>query len=424
MNPARLPIPPLRLSLTRYFAVVYEIVRFRSLAGYSIFTQFCIDISFARRDFIHVGRRRKAWLPGGDGKLKRRGKNLSGFYVLWHEYVGDGRRISHSKHFLSVSAARTWVRQYNAKLDLGAIAEIAAVPYVDAVEEFLAGCSTLSHGTMVQYASALGMFRVMVEDRDVHEVTGSDIDRFVTWRLAESTEATTAKHVRALRRFFRWALKRGMTLHNPLEQATALPSDRVVREKPVLTEDDIGRLIAALDTEDRKLGVQLAVTTGLDRSVIANLRASQVDVPERCIRVQRPKTRRRRPETLVVPLHRDIVPALADKIAGRQPGEPLLRGLARQESHEDWWKLAVQKAGLDGLRFADLRAVAASRMQRAVSLVDTQRLLGHSSPELTARHYTVVNPDVQQRLDTLPLPGGQKSRPAKRSKSASAGQRG
>ena len=58
-----------------------------------------------------MGRRRKAWLPGGDGKLKRRGKTMPGYYVLWHEYVGDGRRICHSKHFLSIGAARTWVRR-------------------------------------------------------------------------------------------------------------------------------------------------------------------------------------------------------------------------------------------------------------------------------------------------------------------------
>jgi len=80
-------------------------------------------------------------------------------------------------------------------------------------------------------------------------------------------------------------------------------------------------------------------------------------------------------------------------------------GLSRQNDHKDWWKRAVQKVDLSHLRFVDLRSVAASRMQRVVSLVDTQRILGHSSPEITASHYTAVSPDVQQRLDTLPLPG-------------------
>lgn len=343
---------------------------------------------------------------------------------MWNEYASNGRRTYRSKHFETASVARRWVKQFNGRMDLGALGAIDATPYPKAIEEFLARCSTLSYGTTVQYSSALGMFRALVEDRNVHEIHGGDIDRFINWRLKESSEATVAKHIRALRRFFRWCLKRGMTDNIPLEQATALPSDRSVRPKPVITDKDLERLVLNLDTEDRKLAVQLAITTGLDRGVITRLSASQVNLEEACIRVQRPKTRRRRPETLVVPLHHGILPALVSRIAQRKPTEPLLVGLARQEKSEDWWRLAVKKAGLDGLRFADLRAVAASRMQRAVSLVDTQRILGHSTPEPTARHYTVVNPDVRQRLDTLPLPGGQKSHKGKRSKSASGDQPG
>jgi len=371
-----------------------------------------------------MGRRRKAWLACGTGRLRQRGRLLPGYYALWNEYTGNGHRTYRSKHFTSPSAAREWVKQVNAKMDLGAIAEITPITFPAATEEFLAGCSTLSHGTTVQYSGALGMFRVIVEDKDVHRIDGSDIDRFINWRLKASSEATVAKHIRALRRFFRWCLKRGMTDRIALDQATALPSGRLVRPKPILSEKDLEKLISKLDTEDRKLAVQLAITTGLDRGVIAALRAEQIDLDDGCIRVQRPKTRRRRPETLVVPLHRGILPALASRIGERKPGEPLLAGLTRQERSEDWWKIAVGKAGFEELRFADLRAVAASRMQRAVSLVDTQRILGHSSPELTARHYTVSNPDVRQRLDKLPLPGAQKPRTAKRSKFSSVGRRG
>ena len=369
-----------------------------------------------------MGRRRKAWLTGGIGRLRQRGKTLPGYYAMWNEYAANGRRTYHSKHFTTASVARTWVKQFNAKMDLGAIAEITPVSFPTATEEFLAGCSTLSHGTTVQYSGALGMFRVIVEDKGVHEIDGADIDRFINWRLKASSEATVAKHVRALRRFFRWCMKRGMTLRVPLDQATALPSNRSVRPKPVLAEKDLDRLISRLDTDDRKLAVQLAITTGLDRGVISGLTAAQVDLEGACIRVQRPKTRRRRPEMLVVPLHRGILPELAGRIARRKPEEPLLGGLTRQERSEDWWRIAVEKVGLEGLRFADLRAVAASRMQRAVSLVETQRILGHSSPEVTARHYTVPNPDVRQRLDKLPLPGAQRSRKVKKSKSSSGGQ--
>lgn len=59
---------------------------------------------------------------------------------MLNEYIGNGRRICHSKHFLTVTAARAWVNQLNANPDLGAIEEVAAVPYPEAVQEFFTGC--------------------------------------------------------------------------------------------------------------------------------------------------------------------------------------------------------------------------------------------------------------------------------------------
>ncbi|MCP4250897.1 MAG: hypothetical protein GY778_27990 [bacterium] len=239
----------------------------RRQSAYAILTQYLLDKHYFHADSTGVGRRRKAWLVGGNGKLRQRGRTLPGYYAMWNEYAANGRRTYRSKHFKTASVVRKWVKQFNARMDLGAIGEIDPVPYPTAIEEFLAGCSTLSHGTTVQYSGALGVFRVVVEDRNVHEIHGRDIDRFINWRLKESSEATVAKHIRGLRRFFRWCLKRGMTDHIPLDQATALPSDRSVRPKPVLTEKDLDRLVSKLDTEDRKLAVQLAVTTGLDRGM-------------------------------------------------------------------------------------------------------------------------------------------------------------
>ena len=249
-----------------------------------------------------MGRRRKAWLPRGNGRLQQRGRVLPGYYVLWNDYTPDGRRIRRSKNFLTSKAAREWFKQRNAREDLNAIGDVIPTPYPEAIREFLTGCTTLSRDTKIQYTSTLSMFRVIVEDKLVHDINGSDIDKFIAWRMKQSSEATVAKHVRNLRRFFNWSITRSLTDQNPLKQATSLPTDKTVREKPYITEEQLDKLIHALDSQDRKLAAQLAATTGLDRSVVVNLTAQQVDLVQRCIRIQRPKTRRRRPETLIIPL--------------------------------------------------------------------------------------------------------------------------
>jgi len=58
-----------------------------------------------------------------------------------------------------------------------------------------------------------------------------------------------------------------------------------------------------------------------------------------------------------------------------------------------WWKAACEKAGLPTLRFGDLRKIAWARMQQKLPLA-----------QVTADHYTPLDPSVRRRLDELPLP--------------------
>ncbi|MBN2293312.1 MAG: tyrosine-type recombinase/integrase [Pirellulales bacterium] len=57
------------------------------------------------------------------------------------------------------------------------------------------------------------------------------------------------------------------------------------------------------------------------------------------------------------------------------------------------WRKICDKAGLSGLKFHDLQNTFASILaQNGVSTAVTQRLLEHSSPNLTNKIYTNVDP--------------------------------
>ena len=61
------------------------------------------------------------------------------------------------------------------------------------------------------------------------------------------------------------------------------------------------------------------------------------------------------------------------------------------------------KVGLEGFKFHDLRKTFGSVLaQNGVSTVVIQKLLEHSSPDLTNRVYTNVDPVLRRAIDTMP----------------------
>ena len=72
-------------------------------------------------------------------------------------------------------------------------------------------------------------------------------------------------------------------------------------------------------------------------------------------------------------------------------------------NHRIWWKIC-KTARLDDLKFHDLRKTFCSLLaQNGVSTAVTQRLLEHSSPRLTNKVYTNVDPVLLQAVEQLPV---------------------
>ncbi|MHC4337820.1 MAG: tyrosine-type recombinase/integrase [Planctomycetota bacterium] len=68
------------------------------------------------------------------------------------------------------------------------------------------------------------------------------------------------------------------------------------------------------------------------------------------------------------------------------------------------WKEVCNTIHLPNLKFHDLRKTLASVLaQRGVSTAVTQRLLEHSSPNLTNKVYTNVDPVLRHAVEQLPV---------------------
>jgi alpha-L-fucosidase len=75
----------------------------------------------------------------------------------------------------------------------------------------------------------------------------------------------------------------------------------------------------------------------------------------------------------------------------------------KAEPHKQWRKIC-QKAGLSDLKFHDLRKTFGSLLaQNGISTAVTQKLLEHTSPRLTNKVYTNVDPVLRQSVNQLPI---------------------
>jgi integrase len=101
------------------------------------------------------------------------------------------------------------------------------------------------------------------------------------------------------------------------------------------------------------------------------------------------------------PVPEEITTELSNYVATLPDGQQLL--FADRFSAKRWAKIRC-KAGLPDLKFHDQRKTFASLLaQRGVSTAVTQRLLEHSTPQLTNQVYTNVDPVLRQAINLLPV---------------------
>jgi site-specific recombinase XerD len=78
--------------------------------------------------------------------------------------------------------------------------------------------------------------------------------------------------------------------------------------------------------------------------------------------------------------------------------------LSTSKPYKTLWMRILYKLGLDDFKFHDLRKTFGSVLaQRGVSTAVIQKLLEHSSPDLTNKVYTNVDPILRHAVDQTPV---------------------
>lgn len=319
-------------------------------------------------------------------------KNVKGWWVGWYE---GGKRKA--KALPSKSLAEHFRHIKYTQLNADVFTSIVDLDWQQTVEEYrrFKQVEGLQEASIYEAILTLGHFKRLAGPRSSRSVTQNVLDQFILDRGREVEKNTLNKDIRNLKAFLNWAARNRFAVSGLEVKKVKVAQKPVVALSPQQVRD---LLTAASKYPTMRLRVLLAVTTGLRRGDIEAIRVGDIHFDRNTIATQNRKAGKAMAER---PIPEKIMTELSDYVATLPDGREKL--LIDRFSPKRWER--IRKAiGSADLRFHDLRRTFASLLaQRGVSTAVTQRLLEHSSPQLTNDVYTNVDPVLRQAVSQLPV---------------------
>ena len=321
-----------------------------------------------------------------------RRKNVKGWWCGWYE---NGRRKA--KALPTKALAEHFRHIKYTQLNSDVFTSVTDFDWRQIVEEYkrykrVAG---IEESSIYEVLLTLRHYERLVGPNSSKDITQQSLDTFVLKRSEEIKKNTLNKDIKNLHAFLKWAAKNRFVVPN-------LTVNKVkVTPKPVtsLSPQQVKQLIAtASKYPTLRLRVLLAVATGLRRGDIEAIRIGDIQFDRNTIATGNRKAKKVMPER---PVPEPIITELSNYVA-TLPDEQ--ERLFPDRFSPKRWEKVRRAMGLPKLQFHDLRKTFASLLaQRGVSTAVTQRLLEHSTPQLTNAVYTNVDPVLRQAIDRLPV---------------------
>ncbi|MDR0522516.1 MAG: site-specific integrase [Planctomycetaceae bacterium] len=281
-----------------------------------------------------------------------------------------------------------------------------------------AGC-TRKHLT-----GTLQKLSTILNDCGIELLSQLERGRFERWIAGEIQRKTRSartinSYLSAVKSFTVYAVESNLLSADPVKSIRKL-NEQVDRRKVrrALTEDEVRKL---LDTaaagiyrkkfyaDERHLIYRLMLGTGLRSTELSLLTPAQFDFVHNRLRISAAKTKNRKDD--ILPVRPALVLSVKEWIEknGIQPAERIFRYNAasiRRSLYADLKRAGIARETPDG-RSVDvhaLRRTFGTMLAKAgVPLTTVQRLMRHSTPELTAKLYIDVEPiDMLQAVSKLP----------------------
>jgi integrase len=326
---------------------------------------------------------RKVWI------YKR--KSVKGWWVGWYE---GGKRKA--KALPSKALAEHFCQIKYTQLNSDVFTGTVSVDWAQMLQEYrrdkqVAG---LVESSLYEQALTLSHFERLVGRCSSKQITQHSIDTFILDRGKEVKRSTLNKDISNLKAFVNWC-RGNRYLNGEIKLKLVKEDERPVRS---LSNTQIKQLLLASKPFPRlRMRILLALGTGLRRGDIDTWRVSDLDFETSYVTTKSTKTRKSmgsRP--LPIPIMAELKKYVSDLNTKQE------KIFNRPFSQHRWTQIR-EKLGLHDFKFHDLRKTFGSVLvQNGISTAVVQRLLEHSSPDLTNKVYTNVDPVLRHAVDQIP----------------------
>jgi integrase len=299
-----------------------------------------------------------------------------------------------TKTFTLKADAEAWARRQEVSIERGEIESggrsLKTFLLKDLLERYEAELTPLKRGAVSEACRIRTLKAATVARISLDKLTPSVLARHRDERLAVVSGPSVKRELAILQHCLEVARKDwGVPLpKNPMEAVRKPPSAKPRPRR--LTSEDAEKLVTGLlKTRNRLLGdvVRFAIATGMRRGEILSLRWANVDLQARTAHLPRTKNG----ESRTVPLS---AAALAILESRERPAESDVVFPTTGNAVRLAWERLKARAGVDDLRFHDLRHEAISRFfEHGLSMPEVSAISGHKDPRMLMR-YTHLRAEV------------------------------
>jgi integrase len=323
--------------------------------------------------------------------IRRRG-------ARWHVQVRRSGGHQATRSFLRRSDADRWARETEAAADRWAFgfdpAALKQFTLADLLDRYRNEITPLKRGQRreLQLLRAFGADSLAL--RKVGEVTASLIATYRDARLQQVAPATVRRELALLAHVFEVARKDwGLPLAGNPVRGIRQPAAGASRIRRVAS-DELHRLLGSLRADNNPLlgpAILFAIETGLRRGELLSARWEDIDGAM----LQVPETKNGHPRVIALsPVALQVLDELRSSLREPQRIFPMSANALRLA-----WERLKRRAGIEDLRFHDLRHEAISRLfEKGLNVPEVAVMSGHRDPRMLFR-YTHPRPeDIARKL--------------------------
>ncbi len=303
-----------------------------------------------------------------------------------------------AKTFESKADAERWARAVESSIDKGQFVDINEAQRTtlgDVIERYLAEVTPTMKSAVADTIRLKAIMRKPIARWSMANLSAARIAAFRDERLKQVSAGTVIRELAYLSSIINHARREwGINVPNPV-QMVRKPSSPPARAR-VLSDDEVSRLLHALEPTGRrshwtKPAVQLALATAMRRGELLSLRWEHIDLQARTAFL--PDTKNG--DSRTVPLSSSALETLA-RLPRHISGHVFP---VKAFTLDAAFKRGLARAGLDDLRFHDLRRTSITKLaDKLPNVIELAAVSGHKSLMVLKQYYRPSAAGLAQKL--------------------------